>query len=110
MISVKVYTRVTQELLKRTDVVWLRDLDRGPTAPVSTDRLGVARFNRPLGTGKVFVASIERFHGRLDGDIDIGLLSLNQAGDDDTCVPDVFSSGSNANPDMSNRTVQADGR
>jgi tRNA 2-thiouridine synthesizing protein E len=110
MINVKVYMRVTREPLKRTDVVLHRDVDRAPTAPLSTDRLGMARFDLPPGTGKVFVAGIERYHGRLDGDIDIGLWSLTQAGGDDAGAPGVFPSGSNAYPNMSTRTVQAGGR
>jgi len=110
MINVKVYMRVTQEPLKRTAVVLQRDVDGEPTAPVSTDRLGVAQFDLPPGSGKVFVAGIERYHGRLDGEIDIGLSSLTQASDDDAGAPGVFPSGSNAYPNMSTRTVQADGR
>jgi tRNA 2-thiouridine synthesizing protein E len=110
MINVKVYMRVTQEPLKRTTVMLQREGDGEPTTPVPTDRLGVARFDLPPKTGKVFVAGIERCHGRLDGDVEIGLRSLTQSSDDDAGAPGVFPSGSNAYPDMSTRTVEADGR
>jgi tRNA 2-thiouridine synthesizing protein E len=109
MIDVKVYMRVTQEPIKRIAVVVQRDVDREPTSPVFTDRLGMARFDLPPGTGKVFVAGIERYHGRLDGDVDIGLWSLTQSSDDDAGAPGVFPSGSNAYPDVETRTVQAGG-
>jgi len=107
MVRVKVYMRVTKEPLKRTAVVLQRDVDREPTAPVSTDRMGVARFDLPPGTGKILVAGVERYHGRLDGDIDIGLWSLTQASDDDAGAPGVFPSGSNAYPNMSTRMLRA---
>lgn len=110
MINVKVYMRVTKEPLKRTPVVLQRDIDNEPTAPVATDRMGVARFDLPPSTGKVFVAGVERYHGRLDGDIDIGLWSLTQTSDDDAASSGAFPSGSNAYPGMSTRTVQVDGR
>ena len=110
MINVKVYMRVTKQPLKRTAVVLQRDVDNEPTETVPTDRLGIARFDLPPGTGKVLVAGIERFHGRLDGDIDIGLWSLTQASDDDAGDSGVFPSGSNAYPGMSTRMIQVDGR
>ncbi len=106
MINVKVYMRVTKEPLKRTPVVLQRDVDGEPTDVVPTDRLGIARFDLPPATGKVIVAGIERYHGRLDGDIDIGLWSLTQASDDDAGDSGVFPSGSNAYPGMSTRTIR----
>jgi len=110
MINIKVYMRVTQEPLKRTSVVLQRDADNEPTAPVPTDRFGVARFDLPPGTGKVLVAGVERYQGRLAGDIEIGLWSLTQGSDDDAGDSGVFPSGSNAYPNMATRTVHAGGR
>jgi tRNA 2-thiouridine synthesizing protein E len=110
VINIKVYMRVTKEPLKRTPVVLQRDGDPEPTEAVPTDRTGVARFDLPPATGKVFVAGIERYRGRLAGDIDIGFWSLTQAGDHDAGASGVFPSGSNAYPSMSTRTVHANGR
>lgn len=110
MITIKVFMRISKEPLKRTPVVVQRDVDNEPTKPTSTDRLGIARFDLPPGTGKVFVAGIERYHGRLDGEINIGLWSLTQTSDATEGVPGVFPDGSNAYPSMSTRTIRADGR
>jgi len=110
MINVKVFMRNGGQPLKRTAVVLQRDVDQRPTPATATDRAGIARFDLPPGSGKVFVEGIERYHGHLDGEIEIGLWSLTQAGDDSRGAPGEFPSGSNAYPGMTTRTVQTDGR
>lgn len=109
MISVKVFMKVSQEPLKRTPVVLQLDADGRETPPVPTDRTGVARFDIPPTSGKVLVAGIERYHGRLDGQIPIGLWSITQSGNSSAGTPGEFPEGSNAYPSMSTRGIRVDG-
>jgi len=110
MIAVKVKMRVTNEPLKRTPVVLQMDADGAQTAPVLTDRSGVARFELPPGSGKVLVSGVERFHGRLDGEISVDLWSITQSGNHASGAPGDFPAGSNAYPGMSTRAVQVGDR
>lgn len=110
MITIRVAMRFTREPLKRTPVIVQMDADDRPVGPVLTDRGGVARFDLPPGSGKVLVSGVERFHGRLDGEISVDLWSITQAPDDSTGAPGVFPSGSNAYPDMTTRAIQVPGR
>jgi hypothetical protein len=87
MIAVSVCMKVTKEPLKRTPVVLRLDLDGSETAPVLTDRTGIARFELPAGTGRVLVSGVERYHGRLDGEILVDLWSLTQSGNDSAGMP-----------------------
>ncbi len=63
MIAVRVVMKFTNEPLKRTPVVLQMDADGVKTAPVLTDRSGVAHFELPPGSGKVLVSGVERYHG-----------------------------------------------
>jgi tRNA 2-thiouridine synthesizing protein E len=110
MIAVRVFMRVTKEPLKRTPVVLRMDAGDMQFGPVLTDRGGVATFDLPVGSGKVLVSGVERFHGRLDGEIEIGLWSITQSGNESAGAPDRLSGGSNAYPGMSTRQVQLDDR
>lgn len=105
MIAVKVFMKVTREPLKRTPVVLTLDADGSQTSPVLTDREGVARFDLPPASGKILVSGVERFHGRLDGEITIDLWSITQSGDDSSGLPGEFPAGSNAYPGMTTRGV-----
>lgn len=82
MISVRVCMKITKEPLKRTPVVLRMDVDDSETEPVLTDRTGVARFGVPAGTGRVLVSGVERYHGRMDGEIRVDLWSLTESGND----------------------------
>lgn len=106
MIAVKVSMKVTQEPLKRTPVVLKLDADGSETPPVLTDRVGIARFDMPPTSGKILVSGIERYDGRLDGEIPIELWSINQSEHDSKGGPGIFPSGSNAYPSMTTRAVQ----
>jgi tRNA 2-thiouridine synthesizing protein E len=106
MIAVKVCLKVTQEPLKRTPVVLHIDADDSETRPVLTDRSGVARFELPASTGRVLVSGVERYHGRLDGEILVDLWSITQPADDSKGMPGEFPTGSNAYPGMSTRGVR----
>lgn len=109
MIAVKVLLKVTREPLKRTPVVLRRDVDGSETPPVLTDRSGVAQFDLPPTSGKVLVSGVERYHGRLDGEIKVDLWSIVQPGDDSAGMPGEFPGGSNAYPSMSTRVVEVAG-
>jgi tRNA 2-thiouridine synthesizing protein E len=102
--------KFTHEPLKRTPVALHMDADDQVVGPVLTDRSGTAVFDLPPGTGKVLVSGVERFHGRLDGEILVDLWSITQSPDDSTGTPGVFPSGSNAYPSMATRTLQVNGR
>ena len=110
MISVKVFMRVTGEPLKRTPVVIELDPDGRRIGPVQTDRAGIARFDTPVGSGRIFVAGLPYYQGRLDGEIEIGIWSLTGFGDDDGGSPGGFVGGSNAYPGMKVRPVSVNGR
>ncbi len=58
----------------------------------------------------MLVSGIERYHGRLDGNIEIGLWSITEPEDSSAGNPGEFPSGSNASADMETRVIPADGR
>lgn len=98
--------RVNNEPLKRTPVVLQMDADGSESGPVLTDRAGVARFELAPGSGKVLVSGVERYHGRLDGEILVDLWSITQSGNHSSGAPGEFPAGSNAYPGMTTRAVQ----
>lgn len=110
MIAVRVFMKVTNQPLKRTPVVLRMDADDGATAPVLTDRTGVARFDLSPGSGKVLVSGVERYHGRLEGEIPVALWSIAESANDSSGTPGEFPEGSNAYPGMTVRCVDVDGR
>ena len=110
MITVKLFMRVTKEPLQRTPVVLQMDADASATASVLTDRDGIARFDVDPGSGKVLVSGIERYHGRLDGEIPIGLWSMTQASESSEGTPGEVPDGSNAYPGIDTRGIMVDGR
>lgn len=110
MISVRVSLKVTSEPFKRTPVQLWMDGDDQPLQPVHTDRAGVARFEVAPGSGKVLVSGVERFHGRLDGEVPVELWSVTQSPDDSSGAPGVFPAGSNAYPNMTTQAVAVEGR
>ncbi|MBK1716195.1 TusE/DsrC/DsvC family sulfur relay protein [Thiocystis violacea] len=110
MIAVKISMKATHEPLKRTPVVLRLDADGTETAPVLTDRAGVASFDLPPTSGKILVSGVERYDGRLDGEIPIELWSITQSEQDSRGLPGEFPTGSNAYPNMTTRAVQVGGR
>ena len=110
MIAVRVCMKVTNEPLKRTPVVLQIDADGSTTEPVLTDRAGVARFELPAASGKVVVSGVERYHGRLDGEIRVDLWSVTEPGNESAGMPGEFPTGSNAYPGMTTRAVAVGGR
>ncbi len=110
MIAVRVCMKVTKEPLKRTPVVLQIDADGSETEPVLTDRTGVARFELPPASGKILVSGVERYHGRLDGEILVDLWSITEPGNDSAGMPGEFPAGSNAYPGMTTRAVRVGDR
>ena len=106
MIAVRVRMKATHEPLKRAPVVLRLDADGSETPPVLTDRAGMASFDLPPTSGKVLVSGMERYEGRLDGEIPIELWSITEAERDSRGLPGEFPSGSNAYPNMTTRVVQ----
>ncbi|MFZ1538789.1 MAG: TusE/DsrC/DsvC family sulfur relay protein [Chromatiaceae bacterium] len=110
MIAVRVCMKTTHEPLKRTPVVLQIDTDGSETGPVFTDRTGIARFELPPVSGKILVSGIERFHGRLDGEILVDLWTITAPGNESGGMPGEFPTGSNAYPGMITRAVLVGGR
>ena len=109
MISVKVFMKVNNEPLKRTPVVLELDPDGKQTEPVLTDRAGVANFDMNAGSGKILISGVERYNGRLDGEINISLWSLMDAGaSSDGNIG--ANTGSNAYPGMTTRSLIINGK
>ncbi|NCC39966.1 MAG: TusE/DsrC/DsvC family sulfur relay protein [Gammaproteobacteria bacterium] len=110
MIAIKVSMKATHEPLKRTAVVLKLDGDGSETPAVLTDRAGMASFDLPPTSGKVLVAGIERYDGRLAGEIPIELWSITQSEHDSRGLPGEFPAGSNAYPGMTTQTLMVEGR
>jgi tRNA 2-thiouridine synthesizing protein E len=110
MIAVQVFMKVTNEPLKRTPVVIRMDAGDVETGPVLTDRTGVAQFELPPGSGKVLVSGVERYHGRLEGEIPIALWSVTESANESTGKPGEFPAGSNAYPGMTTCALEVEGQ
>ena len=110
MIAVRVFMKVTSEPLKRTPVAIHMDAEEADTGPVLTDRSGVAYFDLPAGSGKVLVSGVERYHGRLEGEIPIALWSVTESANESTGAPGEFPAGSNAYPGMTTCSLEVEGR
>jgi len=96
MIAVKVSMKVTREPLKRAPIVLKLDVGDVETPPVLTDRAGVAKFDMLPTSGRILVAGVERYDGRLEGEIPIELWSIVQSERDSRGLPGEFPSGTNA--------------
>jgi len=110
MICVNVFMKFSHQALKRTPVELILDEDGRHIGPVPTNRDGVACFDVPANSGKIVVAGVERYQGRLDGDIVIDLWSLTETGHSSEGAAGMATSGSNAYPGMSTRSMMINGR
>jgi tRNA 2-thiouridine synthesizing protein E len=102
--------KFSNQPVKRTPVALFLDTD--PDQPVlgSTDRSGKAVFDIPPASGKIVVNGSARYHGRLEGDIDISLWSPVDAGTvTEQGAPGGMGSGSIAYPDMQMRSLTVNG-
>lgn len=105
MVRIHVSMKFTHEPLKRTPVLLFLDTD--PTHPIEgiTDRNGVAQFDIPPASGKIVIAGSTRYHGRLDGDIEIGLWSLTDGDSVDDRGAPGGGGGSTAYDNMKTRSL-----
>ena len=110
MISVKVFMKATNEPLKRTPVSLQLDPDGNQSQPVYTDRSGVANFDLDAASGKILISGVERYNGRLDGEINIALWSLIDPGESSMGAANQLNSGSNAYPGMITHSLMVNGR
>ena len=109
MVRVEVRMRNNNEPLKRTPVTLRFDATQ-ETIESMTDRSGVAEFDIEPVSGKVLVAGITRYQGRLDGDILIELWSITETSP--ICeegAPPGSNAGSTAYPGMETRTLKVNG-
>jgi tRNA 2-thiouridine synthesizing protein E len=110
MIAVRVVMKLDRSPLKRVPVALHLDASDRTTATVMTDREGRAQFDLPAASGKVLVDGVERYQGRLDGEIPIELWSIVQAANDSRGSDGHLPAGSNAYPCMQTRVLDVDGR
>jgi tRNA 2-thiouridine synthesizing protein E len=110
MITVRLVMKLNQAPLKRVPVALRLDALDLTTEPIPTDRSGVARFDLPPGTGKVLVERVERYQGRLEGEILIALWSPTEGSEDADGPPGGQIAGSTAYSDMQTRVVLVEGR
>ena len=110
MLRVHVSMKFTNTPVKRIPVVLFLDTDPEHPFQGSTDRTGTATFDIPPASGKIVVDGSARYHGRLDGDIEISLWSPTDAGSvAEHGAPGGGESGSIAYPGMKTRTLQVNG-
>jgi tRNA 2-thiouridine synthesizing protein E len=105
MIRVNVMMKFTHQPLKRARVELIMDADGGHVGPMPTDRTGTACFDMPASSGKILVDGVERYQGRLDGEIRIDLWSLTETGfsSDGAAAGETF--GDNTYPGMETRRL-----
>jgi tRNA 2-thiouridine synthesizing protein E len=110
MLRIHVSMKFTNQPVKRTPVILY--LDTRPDHPIegATDRSGTAAFDIPPASGKVMINGAARYHGRLQGDVEISLWSPIDAGTvAESGTPGGDESGSIAYPGMQIRTLQVEG-
>lgn len=105
MLYVNVNMKFTRQPLKRTPIELILDADGGRMGPVATDRNGQACFDLPASSGKILIGGVERYQGRLDGNIDIELFSLTETARNSEGAATNVTRGSNAYPSMTTRKV-----
>ncbi len=110
MVCVNVVMKFSHQPLKRTPVELILDEDNRRIGPVPTDRSGKVCFDIPPCSGKIMVSGMERYQGRLDGEIEIDLWSLTETGHSSEGAADNQTSGSNAYPNMTTHRIVVDGR
>ena len=110
MICVNVVMKFTNQPLKRTPIELVLDENQGHIGPVATDRSGNACFDIEPNSGKILVSGVERYQGRLDGEILIDLWSLTETGQNSEGAAANVTRGSNAYPDMTTHSIKVDKR
>lgn len=110
MICINVKMKFSNQPLKRTPVELILDANSERIGPKPTDRSGKACFDLPANSGKVMVGGVERYQGRLDGEITIELWSLTETGNQSEGAASEITSGTTAYPNMITRQFIVDGR
>ena len=110
MICINVRMKFSNEPLKRTPVELMFDGTDKRIGPTPTDRSGKVCFDEAPSSGKVFVAGVERYQGRLDGEIHIELRNLTETGSHSEGAASDGTSGSTAYPNMMTRTITVNGK
>ncbi|WP_299878007.1 TusE/DsrC/DsvC family sulfur relay protein [uncultured Cocleimonas sp.] len=108
MICINVAMKFSGVPLKRTPVEIILD-DKQVLGPTPTDRTGKVCFDIPVSSGKVIVAGVERYQGRLDGEVDIELWNLTESGNNSEGASSDALSGSNAYHNMTTRQIIVNG-
>jgi tRNA 2-thiouridine synthesizing protein E len=109
MICINVSMKFKNTPLKRTPVELMLDGADERIGPTPTDRSGKVCFDIPASSGKIFVAGVERFQGRLDGEIDIELWNLTETGSNSEGAALDRTTGSTAYPSMTTRKMIVNG-
>lgn len=110
MLCVNVSMKFSNQPVKRAPVSLVLDTDPDHPVQGSTDRSGKAVFDIPTASGKIVVNGSARYHGRLEGTIDILLWSPVDAGTvTEHGAPGSMGGGSITYPDMQTRSLTVDG-
>ena len=109
MVNIKVTMKFSNQPLKRTPVEIILDENDQRIGPLATDRGGAVSFDLPATSGKIMVGGVERYQGRLDGDIAIEIWNMTETGYTSEGAANE-ASGSNAYPSMSTRRLSINGR
>lgn len=109
MVNIKVTMKFSNQPLKRTPVEIILDENDEHIGPLATDRSGAVSFDIPATSGKVIIGGVERYQGRLDGDIAIEIWNMTETGYSSDGAPNE-ASGSTAYPGMSTRRLTINGR
>jgi tRNA 2-thiouridine synthesizing protein E len=109
MVCINVSMKFSNAPLKRTPVEILLDESNQRIGPAATDRSGSVCFDLPASSGKIFVSGVERYQGRLDGEIAIELWNLTETGSHSEGAAADATSGNTAYPNMSTRQIMVNG-
>lgn len=109
MICINVTMKFSGLPLKRTPVELLLDETNRSIGPTPTDRTGKVCFDEPPTSGKIFVAGVERYQGRLDGEINIELRNLTETGHSSGGAANGEAFGNTSYPDMITRQIMVNG-
>ncbi len=109
MICINVTMKFSNLPLKRTPVELILDGTDQRIGPTPTDRTGKVCFDTAPTSGKVFVAGVERYQGRLDGEILIELRNLTESGSNSEGAASDETTGSTAYPNMTTREITVNG-
>jgi tRNA 2-thiouridine synthesizing protein E len=110
MICIHVTMKFSDLPLKRVPVELLLDENNQRVGPTPTDRTGKICFDMPASSGKIFVSGVERYQGRLDGEIKIELRNLTENGNNSEGAAADGISGNTAYPNMLTRSIVVGGQ